>query len=84
MVDRCARAICATRGHDWDPCGGYFEDVRAVLEALKTPSEGMVAVGGRIDAGLSSGRASEAYEATARDVFTAMISSILDGTEGDG
>jgi len=58
------------------------EEVKSVLLALRQPSKGMVRIGGRIDAGLSSGRASEAYEETASEVFTAMIDATL--SEGEG
>lgn len=93
MLERCARAIEAVPITDLE-CGNssllrFLADeierkaiVRSVLTELLNPDEGMREVGGRVIAGLSSGRAIQPYEDDASEALQAMIQHIL--KEGEG
>lgn len=81
-LEAIARAICEARCYPGttpsmpSPFSSEADKraARAALNALASNiSEGMLVTGGRIVAGLSSGRAIEPYEDDARDAFVAML-----------
>lgn len=55
----------------------FTETAQSVLLAMREPTEAMQIVGGRIVAGLSSGRAIEPYEDDAGRAWQAMIDAAL-------
>lgn len=91
-IERAARALYAARVKRQHPNPERFTweaapslerkcliiDARAVLQAIREPTEAMTAIGGQINAGLSSGRASQPYEDDARAVWQAMVDKILE------
>jgi len=84
-LERAARALCASQGDDWEREGhegllkNYSTHARAVLMAIREPSEGMLSAGGDVpcDDYISGG---VIYSTTAetRAVWQAMLDSALE------
>lgn len=62
----------------------YLDAARAAIEEIREPTEAMVIIGGRIAAGLSSGRAIQPYEDDAANIWSAMIDAALADASLDG
>ena len=93
-IERLARALCAADGLDWEAqanyatsAGGddneqerYYGYVRALLQELRNPSEGMADKGEYVNSEWLNDAApigQRRYREPAKSVFTAMIDHIL-------
>lgn len=83
-MERAARALCSLDGksenasvHGKPLWQGYLPEVRAVLLAIREPSEAMAEAGAEITSHISSTESEESLKREAADTWRVMIASAL-------
>lgn len=85
-LERAARALCSLDRFPADPITDgkapwqdYLPRARAVLHAVREPSEAMTEAGAEITSHISSTEADESFAGDAADIWRVMIDTALSG-----